>query len=333
MTFIDMITFPSFFSKKAKQIKNSFIDPLSKNQKVENFASSKVEPTSYIDLNLSVEEKIEFEKRRRHQVYMTLDYFLSVFSYFDFFSLDSFQIVKKAKTLTQFFQKKFVTSDFLLFPFFEVNSEISSLLEKYGIRQKDVDEALFNTYKIKQENVQLKSLNSFKNFFVHLNIPFISKTFITTKSTRYSYEVHSIFEKAAQNALKRFKTPVISSEILLITMLEAKKTKVGKLIKQLLKNDTNWYMLRYSLIKRLHSQELAIRTHVPKNHQYFAYLLKTELPESQFDTLLEKDCLLPGTLLFRNMMIDDLLKINFAEYIKKDILASIKSNTGRKYSV
>ena len=328
-----MITFPLFFSKKAKQLKNSFLDPLSKNQKGENFASSKVETTSYIDLNLSVEEKIEYEKRRRHQVYMTLDYFLSVFSYFDFFSLDSFQIIKKAKTLTQFFQKKFVTSDFLLFPFFDVNSEISSLLEKYGIRQKDVDEALFTTYKIKQENVQLKSLNSFKNFFVHLNIPFVSKTFVTNKSTKYSYEVHSLFEKAAQNALKRFKTPVISSEILLITMLEAKKTKVGKLIKQLLKNDTNWYMLRYSLIKRLHTQELAIRTHVPKNHQYFAYLLKTELPESQFDTLLEKDCLLPGTLFFRNIMIDDMLKINFPEYLKKDILASIKSNTGRKYSV
>ena len=333
MKFKNMINFPSFFPKKAKQLKNSFTDPLSKNQEVENLTLSKIGTNSYIDLNLSLEKKIEFEKRRRHQVYMTLDYFLSVFSYFDFFSLDSFQIVKRAKILTQLFHKKFVTSDFLLFPFFETNSEISSLLEKYGIHQKDVDEAISTTYKIKQENVPVKNLNSFKNFFVNLNIPFVSKTFIHTKSTRYSYEVHSIFEKAAQNALKRFKTPVISSEILLITMLEAKKTKVGKLIKQLLKNDTNWYMLRYSLIKRLHSQELAIRTHVPKNHQYFAYLLKTELPESQFDTLLEKDCLLPGTLLFRNMMIDDLLKINFAEYIKKDILASIKSNTGRKYSV
>lgn len=327
-----MITFP-FFPKKSKQLKNFFVDPSSRNQKFDNLNSSKVETTSYINLNLSIEEKIELEKRRRHQAYMTLDYFLSVFSYFDFFSLDSFEIVKKAKLLTQFFQKKFVTSDFLLFPFFEYNSTICSLLEKYGITEKEVAEILSTTYKIKEENFKVRTINYLKNFLVILDLPFLSKVFITSKSTRYSYEVHSIFEKAAQNALKRFKTPVISSEILLITMLEAKKTKVGKLLKQLVKNDTNWYMLRYALIKKLHSQELAIRTNLPKNHQYFAYLLKTELPESQFDTLIEKDCLVPGTLLFRNILIADMLKLDFSEYIKKDILASIKSNTGRKYSV
>jgi len=43
--------------------------------------------------NLS--EKIVIEKRKRYQTYMALDYILSAVTYFDFFSYDTFQIVKK----------------------------------------------------------------------------------------------------------------------------------------------------------------------------------------------------------------------------------------------
>ena len=63
----------------------------------------------------------------------------------------------------------------------------------------------------------------------------------------------------------------------------------SKIIKKILGNDTDWYLLRYQLIKHLHSQESNIRSEVSKNQQYFAYLLKIELTDLEFEKLLQKN--------------------------------------------
>ena len=325
-----MKIFPLFFSTKYNQIKKFFKNVPTQKETSEKITFEPTQSYSYIDTSLTIEKKIELEKRRRHQAYTTLDYLLSVVSYFDFFSLDSFKIAKKAKELSQFFQKKSITSDLLLLPFFDSNPQIKILLERYGIHEHELGEIISANNKIPEQSFQTKTGDLFKNLLIKIDIPVVSEMFIFPKETNYSYEIHQIFTKAAENALIRFKTPVISSEILLITMLEAKKSKVGKLLKQLLKTETNWYMLRYSLMKRLHTQELSIRTDVPKNQQYFAYLLKTQLPEIEFDMLIEKDCLLPGVLLFRNNMVGDILKIDISEHLKVDILTSIKSRSKKR---
>ena len=44
----------------------------------------------------------------------------------------------------------------------------------------------------------------------------------------YSTQVNLLFEKAAENALLRFKTPVITSEILFLTLMESTNIKVSK---------------------------------------------------------------------------------------------------------
>jgi hypothetical protein len=325
-----MISFPLFFSTKYKQIKKFFKKVPTQNETFKEITIEPIESFSYIDPNLSLETKIEQEQRRRYQAYATLDYLLSVVSYFDFFSKDSFIIAKKAKELSQIFNKKSITSDLLLLPFFESNSQIKILLEKHGIQEQEVGEIISSANKIPNQSVRVKTVNWVKNLFIRIDIPMLAERLIIPTETKYSYEIHQIFEKAAENAVLRFKTPVISSEILLITMLEAKKSKAGKLLKQLLGTESNWYMFRYSLMKRLHSQELAIRTDVPKNQQYFAYLLKTQLSESEFDMLMEKDCLLPGILLFRNHMVADLLQVDLQEHIKMDILGSIKSRSKKR---
>ena len=53
-------------------------------------------------------EKIKQEKRRRNQLYQSLDYFLSHLSYFDFFSKDAFQILLQAKQFAFFYKKLFL---------------------------------------------------------------------------------------------------------------------------------------------------------------------------------------------------------------------------------
>ena len=292
----------------------------------------KTTTTNYSDSNLTTEQKIELEKRRRYQAYMTLDYFLSFVTYFDFFSEDSFLIAQKAKEISQVFEKNVVTSDLLLIPFFQLNTEMSQILKNYGIDEKKVGKLI----SISQSNSSEKSpegiKHTIKNVFLSSKIRFLAKKVVVLNPTKYSYEIHQLFEKAAENALLRFKTPVISSEILLITMLEAKKSKVGKLLQKCLKTESNWYTFRYALLKRLHTQELAIRTDIPKNYQYFAYLLKTQLSEAEFETVLEKESLLASVLLFRNFLIEDILQWDFYETLQADIRLSIKSRSTRTYS-
>ena len=44
-------------------------------------------------------EKITIEKRKRNQLYITMDYILSAVSLFDFFSIDTFKILQDSNSL------------------------------------------------------------------------------------------------------------------------------------------------------------------------------------------------------------------------------------------
>jgi hypothetical protein len=284
----------------------------------------------YRNLNKTPEEQIELEKRRRHQIYMLLDYVLSVVTYFDFFSHDTFLIAKRAKYWAAAGKRPFVTGEFLLLPFLNSEFEFSSILKEYDLNENKI----FNLIKIANkipkpsfwEETNFYFYNLFeKRFDIFLN-PLI------TKNIEYSYETRVIFEKAAENALTRFKTPVITPEILFITMMEQKTAKVSKLIKRFFPEETGWYLFRYRLIKRIHCQEVSIRTQVEKNEQYFAYLLKINLSEYEFDRLIEMDLLSLGVTTFRNKLIRQLLTLNLFDLLEKDIQKSIKVTNIRKYS-
>ena len=76
--------------------------------------------------------------------------------------------------------------------------------------------------------------------------------------------------------------------------MEEKNSKIGKKIRKILYDETSWYLLRYKLLKRLYNQEVNVRSQVIKNQQFFAYLLKTQISESNFEKLIQED--LPGPL-------------------------------------
>jgi len=73
--------------------------------------------------------------------------------------------------------------------------------------------------------------------------------------------------------------------------MEEKGFVVNKLIKKNIKDETNWYLLRYKLLKRLYSQESNVRGQVKRNQQFFAYLLKIHLSDASFEKLIEKKLL------------------------------------------
>ena len=279
----------------------------------------------------TIAEKILIEKRRRHQTYMALDYFLSAVTYFDFFSSDAFKVVKNAKYLAQICEKS-VTSELLLLPFFSYPSHVSAILKDFEITEGMIEKVVASVQKTKKQNFFQKQKNSVKQTLRNVKGFFVRETLALNSNVKYSHEVNKIFEKAAENALSRFKTPVISPEILFITIIEDKNSKASKIIKKFLKTDVEWYLLRYKLIKRIHNQESNIRSEVIKNQHYFAYLMKIQLTDFEFNKLIENEALAKGVSLFRNTLISKILKIDIFEEISEEIYTSMKITNKRSYS-
>jgi hypothetical protein len=321
-----------------------------------------------LELQKNLEEEIDYEKRKRYQTYTLIDYLLSMLTYFDFFSSDTFAIAKKSKYLAQICYKAEVPSEFILLPFFHSYSELNMLLEDFGLEKEELSEFISNL----QDNLNISKklfierflpflpielLTDFEdllNFIkdkLHQNNEVVNKLLISIKIFQkkiknlekdnknlyhqkipFSYEVNSLFEKASENAINRFKTPIISLEILFITLMEAKNSKAGKALKNFLGNEMEWYLLRYKLLKHLHNQESTLRSEVAKNYHFFAYLLKRELSDYEFDILLERNILSEAVLFFRNQLVASFLQINLFDVIEKEVHESIFTTSNRKYS-
>jgi len=282
---------------------------------------------SYINTNKSKDEKILEEKRRRHQIYILLDYILSNSTYFDFFTSDTFQILIFTKYLGAIClsAEKFIGSEFLLFTFLNLDLPIQKILQEYNLNQKEIGLFISSVNKLSPKSFMQKKDFYFRKVWKDYPINEI-------KPLKYAHETNLIFEKAAENALSRFKTPVITPEILFITLMEENNNKSAKFIQKLLKNQTNWYLLRYKLIKKIHSQESEVRNKVKKNEHYFAYLLKIHLPESEFNSLIEQNSLAAGSSFFRNQIISQMLSLDLLDMLYKEINQSLMKNSKRVYS-
>jgi hypothetical protein len=304
-------------------------------KKTTNFSNFVEIPTVSFDPKKTKAEKQKNERRKRNQVYAALDYLLAQTSYFDFFSINTFQVAKYSKYLAQIVEETIVGTDFLLLAFFSINSPVCDILKKYKLTQQNVGEILEKSYKKIPATPLKKRINFITKLFetIRTFFPFNRKSIYLSSKIIYSLETEEIFEKTAENALTRFKSPVITTEMLLITLMEERDTKAGKIIKNFLENETEWYLLRYALLKRIYKQEAYIRAEIPRNLQYFAYLLKIKSSDIDFEGLITKNQLLRGVSLFRNEVIRQVLSINIHDVLRKDVYKSIKANIfGRDYS-
>lgn len=276
-------------------------------------------------------EKIIAEKRKRHQTYAAMDYLLSVGTYFDFFSADAFKLVKSTTELALKLNRP-IDTDLFFLSYFYCNSSILKLFKSGEFQQKletnrdtyfpeliDLDPSLGSS-KTKKLSKFLKKLFRIKHPMEH------------SEEADYSHELLLIFEKASENALTRFKTPVITSEILFITLMEENSTKISKVIKSCFDNEVDWYLFRYDLMKVIHRHESAIRSGVIKNQQYFAYLFRAQLSDFEFNNVIEKDDLRLAVKFFRRDLIRNTLKIDIYKRLLDDIHLSIKITNKRTYS-
>jgi hypothetical protein len=290
--------------------------------------------------NKTKEEKIFLEIRRRHQVYTALDYYLSVQSYFDFFSMDSFNVAKYSKYLAQIAGKKIVTTDFVFLAFFYLDSEILEIFEKSKLEKAEIIEFVAQNYQkslTKNSKKKSKITFFFKQLLEKPMFSFLSSSFEKDiefdSKIQYSLEVHRLFEKAVENAKVRFRTPVITTEILFLTLMEEKDTKAARLLNYFLPEKDDWLLLRYALLKKLHYQESCLKNKLKKNYHYFAYLLKTQLLDNEYQKVIEEEDFEEIILFFRSKIIQKVLEKDLLEDIEKDVFSSIRANFyGRTYS-
>jgi hypothetical protein len=273
------------------------------------------------------QDKINREIRKRHYTYTLLYYILSNSTYFDFFSLDTFQVLMHTKYVGSIClsTEKVIGSEFFLFSFLTLDLPIKKFLEDHNISSKEMGLLISSVNQLNS-----KALIDKKDFYFRK----IFKDFQLSKiqPLKYAHEVNLLLEKTAENALLRFKTPVITPEIFLITLMEEQNNKSGKLLKKLLKTESNWYLLRYKLIKRIHLQESEIKSKVKKNEHYFTYLLKICLSELEFNTLIEQNSLATGSSFFRNQVVYELLSLDFLKMLYHEIHNSLANTAIRKYS-
>jgi|TARA_B110000977_G_scaffold187855_1_gene255436 hypothetical protein len=286
----------------------------------------------YRDSTKTDEEHILIEKRRRHQLYTLLDYTLSAVSYADFCSKDTIKIINQGKLLAECTKSKLFTSEFLLIPFFNAEFELASILKECNLNDAEIKKMISkaNTLTTRSlgERVDFLFYRSFKHI---INFSFFQKRF-TNMNVKYSYGVNRGLEKTAENALKRFKTPVITPEILFITLMEDKDNSVGKIIKTFFKEEIEWYVFRFKLIKRIHHQETAVRNDIRKSEQHFAYLLKLSISELEFNRLIESELIELGVSAFRHKVVKYLLATEVFDVLDKDINKSIRATNKRRYS-
>ena len=276
--------------------------------------------SDHIDSTKTVERKIELEKRRRHQAYTALDYHLSLTTDFDFFSFDTFQIAKDAKYLTQIEKGKNVTSDILLLAFFSNYLKISEFLNNFGLKKESIFEKV-SSFSNKEDTIIENLLKKFQ-----ISFPVSFQSLVLNTKIEYSLEVNHIFEKAAENAFLRFKTPLIGTEILFLTLLEEEETLAGKILKEIFPTDFDWFSLRYELIKKIYNQEAMIRTEVGSSQEYFAYLLKTRFSDFEFESLIASGYFSQSVLSFRNNLISEALKIDIYKSLEEEVYTSMKLN-------
>jgi hypothetical protein len=119
----------------------------------------------------------------------------------------------------------------------------------------------------------------------------------------------------------------------LLTLLEDNNLSSTAVLRNFLKSDLEWNLFRYEILKKLHNQETKIQGTLEKSLRYFAYLLKTELDDSQFEKLLEKENFKSIILNYRDLVVSKVLENDIFNDIENDIKLSIKINNERNYSL
>lgn len=270
-----------------------------------------------------------FEKRKRSQAYMYMQSLFSQITFFDFFTKDALDILILAKKIALILEEKVITEDILILAFYFSEGEFSFFFKNENITSEIILETYFlkNSTNIKTQNSILMilkdQLKNRKNSFTEL---FLSPDPIK-QNLSFSPKLFFFLNKTLEIALEKYKTPVISSDVLLLSLLDS---SAGNKLKKLLNSPEQWYRLRFKILKNLYREEDIIKNQLSLNQQQFAYLAKIYLSQKIFGNAIETQKIDKAIEVFRYKIISNLLsnpEEDLPKLIEKETYLSIQIAT------
>ncbi len=291
--------------------------------------------------NLDKKSLIKIEKRKRHQIYSTMDYMFKTNTIMDFYSKDLIKILTHAQIWSEirknakgYKNHRFLVPEIMpediFYAFIMTEGNIKNLLTKYNVCNRAIKRYL-NTFPEYEKTYRASILQELTTKVFSINCDSNHKLAECQGEPAFSLETLKIFEDCLIAASEKFGTPIVTPEILFITLMESKKSRVSRLIKEFIFSDSDWYMLRYKLLKNIHFEESHFLNDLENSQKHFGYFLKTQLSNLEFFRLIDLDLLGLGVEFFRTKLFRKAIKIDLLTEIKKDIFYSAIFHM-RKYS-
>lgn len=279
------------------------------------------------------------ERRKQIQVSTLFNFLSSSLSYFDFSSFElmenfqQFNILKKKENYSSF-------KDILLLICFFTQKDnyfINKSLKKFIIK--------YNKGKLKQD------LSLFEKIFFKKNFQITKKTF--------SNELKIFYEQSINNAYVKYKSPIVTSEIFLLTSITENPVLFKQFLKFFIKNKKQWFILKYKLIRHIYFENYSLNLYVKKTLWNYSYLLDKYSYQKRNNNFVKKSIkfklkqnleilkrffgLKKNSQIFikesesilnlRSIIFSVLLKSNFQKILEDDILLNKKDFSIRNYKI
>lgn len=289
-------------------------------------------------------KKIIQEGRKRNQSYLAINYILGKTTFFKHCSSDLLNILCSSQLMALVFETPLVLTYHLLFSFLKRDTELKKIFLSYGINEKDLFYFIQQIH-FRNQEVSVKSIERLKqNLKITWNRckPFVEfvvdpeKYVLESQDRRklaqqrlelidFHSSCYEIFDLTVENTVERFKLCSLTTETLLLTLLEQENCTACLILKRFFDTELDWLIFRFQYLKGVYHREISIRNSLNSAEYYVFTLFQSELYDREL-LILEKEKKDFSNLLFE-MRKNLILSVLDHKFLKKQICHDISSDT------
>ena len=261
--------------------------------------------------------KLLIETRARNNIYLLLDYNISLNSYFDFFSIEAYNMIILSKYLSNKSNLKTISIHHTLISLFNNNLLANNYINLLNNEKSNI---VYINQLLKKEKAKTKALLDFSFFDLIIKLYFDTKTFLIKnnnliKKTFLSKKIKILFQYTVKLNKYIFKTAYLTPDYILFTLFNFKSLKVSKIFLNLLNDNVKINMLKFNSFIYNKNVKHNNPSFIDKNQQYYLFLLRRSISEYQFNILLNSVYLKHVINYFRFLILNNVIK----KFTKKNL--------------
>lgn len=293
-------------------------------------------------------ENIIYERRKRNQTYLAMNYLIRKTTLFDYCSNDVLDILYSAQVMALIWKTPFVLTSHLLFSFLKKEGELKQIFLNSGINNEDLFYFLFqlqftNNSIVKTPFERIKKLikekwTIFEPSFLLIFDP--EKALVESEDRKtllkrrlelidFHSNCYEIFDLALENTLERFKLCSLTPETLLFTILENENCTASLILKRFFDTELDWLVFRFKYLKLVYRREISIRNSITSSEYYLLTVFHSEFTNRSLNILRKEPKRLSQLLLQirKNLLVSSLDSKALIDLISKDILSETYFNS------